>query len=85
MPQHEGIQRMDSELPRSPKFLEARDSLPEQLRPIYDEMVTDYVWYTTKSFGRGYVAYAVLAELVRAGWRPTERQGSTKQQPSAEV
>lgn len=65
---------MDSGLPQSPKFLEARDGLPEELRPIYDEMVTDYSWYTTKHYGRGYVAYSVLAELVRAGWRPSARE-----------
>jgi hypothetical protein len=58
---------MNEELPRSPKFLEARLSLPEELRPIYDQMVADYSWCTTKSYGRGYVAYAVLAEMVRMG------------------
>lgn len=65
---------MDRELPNSPKFMEARESLPETLRPIYDEMVADYSWFTTKKFGRGYVAYGVLAEMVRGGWRPTEHR-----------
>ena len=60
-----------SGLPDSPKFREARASLSPELRPIYDEMVRDYSWRTTKSFGRGYVAYAVLAEMVHMGWRPT--------------
>lgn len=64
---------MTEGLPQSPKFLEARAGLPEELRPIYDEMVADYSWYTTKQYGRGYVAYAVLAEMVRAGWRPSAR------------
>ena len=58
-------------LPKSPKFLEARESLPEELRPVYDEIVTDYSWCTIKRYGRGYVAYAVLAEMVSMGWRPT--------------
>lgn len=72
---------MDSGLPQSPKFLEAREGLQEELRPIYDEMVTDYAWYTTKNYGKGYVAYSVLADMVRAGWRPTERRESTMRQP----
>jgi len=63
-----------SGLPQSPKFLEARESLPPELQPIYDEIVTDYSWCTTKSYGRGYVAYAVLAEMVRLGWHPTSSQ-----------
>jgi len=54
----------------SPKFIEARDSLPEELRPIYDRLVEEYAFYTTTKYGQGYVAYSVLAELVRAGWRP---------------
>jgi hypothetical protein len=64
-----------SELPKSPKFREARESLPPTLRPVYDEMVRDYSWCTTKSFGRGYVAYAVLAEMVRMGWRSSGSSG----------
>jgi hypothetical protein len=65
---------MSPALPQSAKFLEARHSLPDELRPIYDEMVADYSWCTTKNYGRGYVAYSVLADMVRAGWRPSARQ-----------
>ena len=66
-------------LPQSPKFREARESLPPELQSVYDEMVRDYSWCTTKSFGRGYVAYAVLAEMVRMGWRPTHEARSAKE------
>jgi len=52
------------------KQKEARDSLPEELRPLYDELVADYKFATFKRHGRGYVAYMVLADLVRVGWRP---------------
>jgi hypothetical protein len=54
---------------QSEKYQQALASLPEDLRGVYEELVADYSWQTTKHFGRGYVAYAVLAELVRAGWR----------------
>ncbi|GMV98229.1 MAG: hypothetical protein HRF43_12675 [Phycisphaerae bacterium] len=60
--------------PRSLKNQEARESLPAELQPIYDELVTDYRWATVKRYGTGYVAYSVLADLVRAGWRPSARQ-----------
>jgi hypothetical protein len=61
----------------SPKFLEARDSLPEDLRPIYDRLVEEYSFHTHVSYGRGYVAYRVLAALVREGWRPPPDQQPT--------
>ena len=55
---------------KTPKFLEARNSLPEELRPIYDQLVDEYSFHALKHYGREWAAYAVLAELVRDGWRP---------------
>ena len=55
---------------QSPKYLEARESLPEDLRPIYDRLAEEYSFHTEVLYGRGYVAYKVLAALVREGWRP---------------
>lgn len=60
---------MNSEQPPSPKFEEARQGLPADLQPIFEELVADYKFATTTCHGRGYVSYAVLAELVRVGWR----------------
>lgn len=57
--------------PRSPKHEEARNSLPEELQPVFDELIADYHFATIQRFGRGYVAYGVLADLVRVGWRHT--------------
>jgi hypothetical protein len=54
---------------KSEKFLKARDTLPDDLKPIYDELVEQYAFHTERFFGRGYVAYEVLAALVRDGWR----------------
>jgi hypothetical protein len=56
---------------KTPKFLEARESLPEEIRPIYDQLVQAYSFYALKHYGREWAAYAVIAELVRDGWRPT--------------
>ena len=57
---------------KSEKFIKARAGLPDKLKPIYDELVTQYAFHTTRLFGRGYVAYEVLASLVRDGWQCTD-------------
>ena len=54
---------------RTPKHEEARNTLPDELKPVFDEMVQDYKFATFKRYGNGYVAYIVLADLVRVGWR----------------
>ena len=56
---------------KSEKFLQARDTLSDDLKPIYDDFVEQYAFHTERLFGRGYVAYEVLAALVCDGWRPS--------------
>jgi len=55
----------------SPKSKEAEAKLPEELRAAYRQMVQHYEFLTHVRYGRGYVAYEVLAEMVLAGWRPS--------------
>ena len=54
---------------RSEKELEARNSLPEELKPIFDEFVSGYKYAATIHHGRPYISYIVLADMVKAGWR----------------
>ena len=54
---------------RSEKELEARNSLPEELRPVFDEFVADYRYAAIGRHGKPYISYIVLADMVRAGWR----------------
>ena len=54
---------------RSEKHEQARNSLPAELRPIFDDFVTDYKFVATKHHGSPFVSYVVLAEMVRLGWR----------------
>jgi hypothetical protein len=54
---------------QSEKQLEARNTLPDTLKPIFDEFVSDYIYAATLRHGRPYVSYIVLADMVRAGWR----------------
>lgn len=55
---------------KSEKYQKAFESLPENLRPIFRQMVEEYVFQTHIKYGKGYVAYEVLAEMVRNGWAP---------------
>jgi hypothetical protein len=57
------------ERPRSEKHELARKSLPEELGPVFDDLVTDYKFAATKQHGSPFVSYGVLAEMVRLGWR----------------
>jgi hypothetical protein len=58
---------------RSEKYEQARNSLPDELRLIFDVLVADYKFAATKNHGSAYVSYTVLADLVRAGWRLAEK------------
>lgn len=55
----------------SEKHREARDTLPEELKGTFDEMVSDYKYTATCRHGKPYISYIVLADMVRAGWRPS--------------
>lgn len=54
---------------RSEKHEQARNSLPEELRSVFDDFVADYRFVATKVHGSPFVSYMVLAEMIRAGWR----------------
>lgn len=58
-----------SEEKRTPKHEEARKSLPDELKPVFDDFVADYKFAATKRYGSPFVSYIVLADMVRAGWR----------------
>jgi len=63
----------------SPKARQAEARLPEDLRPMYWRMVEEYAFLTHTRYGRGYVAYDILADMVLAGWRPSaERHPDSK-------
>jgi len=55
---------------KGPKYLEALSSLPEELRPIYKSLVEEYKFHALARYGKAWVAYDVIADLVKSGWRP---------------
>jgi hypothetical protein len=54
---------------QSEKLLEARNSLPDELKPIFDKFVSDYIDAATIRYGKPYVSYIVIADMIKAGWR----------------
>lgn len=56
----------------SKRSLEVEEQIPTELRPIYRQLVDEYEYLTKVHYGSGYVAYKVLADIVLAGWRPSE-------------
>jgi hypothetical protein len=50
-------------------YVAARDSLPNELRPIYDQLVEDYRFCASSRYGAGWVAYHIIADLVKMGWK----------------
>ncbi|MSR60662.1 MAG: hypothetical protein EXS05_23985 [Planctomycetaceae bacterium] len=63
---------------RTEKQKLARDSLPKEMRAAFDDFVADWRFAAIKHHGAAYVSYAVIAEMVRAGWRLTEKAKPSK-------
>lgn len=54
---------------KSPKYQNALASLPAELRPAYKQLVEEYRFHALVRFGRAWVAYDLLADLIRSGWK----------------
>jgi len=54
---------------RSEKNEAARNTLPDELKPVFDDFVADYKFAGTKHHGSPFVSYIILAEMVKMGWR----------------
>jgi len=71
-----GVREMRMTRNRTEKHEEARETLPDDLKPIFDEFVADYKYAATCRHGSPYVSYIVLADMVRAGWRPSAKSST---------
>jgi len=60
------------DLKKTPGYLRGRDSLPEELWPMYERLIADYKYHALLRTGRGWVAYDVIADLVKFGWTRPE-------------
>ncbi len=55
----------------SQKYLDARQTVPEELWAEFEKLVTEYKYRATVRYGSAYISYIVLADLIRSGWRLT--------------
>jgi hypothetical protein len=53
----------------SSSFNFIKDSLPTELQSEYEMLVEDYMFAAEIHYGKRFVSYVVLADLIRAGWR----------------
>ena len=53
----------------SEKHAQAREGLPEELKPAFDALVADYKFLATIHHKSPFVSYLILADLVRRGWQ----------------
>lgn len=60
---------MSSEKPLPPKHKSARESVPEGLQEVFDDLVEDYRYYALTLHVSRMISYAIIAELVKLGWR----------------
>lgn len=60
----------DDATQRSPKHEVGRRRVPDELQPVFDELVQDYKFCGFKHYGTPFVSYEILADLVLMGWRP---------------
>ncbi len=69
---------------KSPKYLEALGVLPEDLVPVFDELLAHYKFAALKHHGREMVSPRVIEELVLMG-RVTKRLTDTKRGNSEQL
>ena len=63
---------------KSPKYMEALKIIPDDLVPVFDELLEHYKFAALKQHGRAMASPLVIAELVLMGWRNVEDQREPK-------
>lgn len=58
--------------------MEALNVIPDDLLPVFDELLEHYKFAALKQHGRAIASPLVIAELVLMGWRNTEEQRKPK-------
>jgi len=69
---------MKLEKPKSAKYYEALEKIPDDLVPTFDELIDHYRFAADQFHGTSFVSPMVIAELVLMGWRNTEEYRKPK-------
>ncbi len=62
---------MPQNTPRSKE--KVLESLPKKLHPIFEQFVSEYRYHCVERYGKPFVSYVVIADLIKNGWRPTHK------------
>jgi hypothetical protein len=64
---------MASKPPKRLNKQEARESLPEEARPMFDQLCEDTLLWSNYYYGTSLISYSIIKELVECGWRKTQQ------------
>jgi hypothetical protein len=65
--------------------MEALKVIPDDLVPVFDELLEHYKFAVLKQHGRAVASPLVIAELVLMGWRNTEEQRESQKRTTDKV
>ena len=55
--------------PQRLKKKEAREALSEELRPIFDNLCEETLYWSQYYYGSSLISYSIIKELVEDGWK----------------
>jgi hypothetical protein len=60
--------------PQRFKKIEAREAVSEELRPIYDKLCEETLFWSQYYYGFNFISYSIIKEPVEDGWRKIPRK-----------
>jgi hypothetical protein len=65
------INQRSPSAPTGLKREEAREALPEELRPTFDNLCNETLGWSQYYYSKNFISYSIIKELVRDGWTKT--------------
>lgn len=56
----------------------AFESLPPELHEVFQRLISEYQYHCILRYGKPFVSYIILADMIRSGWRPTHEPFSVE-------
>jgi hypothetical protein len=72
-----GIEPPTQPTPKRLNKVEAREALPEELRPVFDKMCEEILRWSQYYYGSTFISYSIVKELVEDGWTKMPRGDKT--------
>jgi hypothetical protein len=58
--------------PKRLKKNEAREALREELRPTFDKLCEETLYWSQYYYGSTFISYSIIKELIQDGWRKVQ-------------